>query len=80
MPPYRKRIEFTVSRLDEQVGITLRGITSKPVYISALPPSPSSMIENQQLDTPFGNSYNLGPEKRLPPTPAKRSAADAEWL
>lgn len=37
VPPFKKRIQFTVETLDEDIGITLLGLTSSPKWISGLP-------------------------------------------
>ena len=69
VPPFKRRLQFTVETLDEDVGITLLGLTSSPKTISGLPQTVAELVRKQQLRSPFGRADCTGEEKALPPTP-----------
>ena len=69
VPPFKRRLQFTVETLEEDVGITLLGLTSSPKTISGLPQTVGELVRKQQLRSPFGRADCTGEEKTLPPTP-----------
>jgi hypothetical protein len=69
VPPFKRKIEFTVETLDEDVGITLLGLTSSPKTISGLPQTVAELVRTQQLQSPFGRADCTEEDKALPPTP-----------
>lgn len=71
-PPFRCRIQFTATDLDEEIGISIRGITSKPTLISRLSQSISSLAYTQMLYAPFGRVDFCPAERVLPSAPMKR--------
>ncbi len=71
IPLFKRKVTFELDGLDQQVAITLRGITSQPHTISGLPRSANTLIEMQGLEAAFGSTdHALG--KPLPQVPAKR--------
>jgi hypothetical protein len=75
-PSFRCRIQFTVPDLEEQLGISIRGVTSKPSIISGLPQSILALIENQVMDAPFGRVGHSPSRKALPRIPQKRKLSE----
>lgn len=69
LPPFKRTIEFVLHSLDDDVGITLLGITSTPTTISGLPQTARRLIDIQQLRAPFGRVSCSVPEKVLPKVP-----------
>lgn len=69
IPPFKRKIQFTVETLDEDIGITLLGLTSSPKTISGLPQTGAELIRKQQLRSPFGRADCAEGDKALPPTP-----------
>lgn len=69
MPPFKRRVQFKVETLDEDIGITILGLTSSPKTISGLPKTVTELIQTQQLRSPFGRADRREEEKALPPTP-----------
>ena len=74
IPLFRRRVTFQLESLDEQVAITLRGITSMPHTISGLPRIANDLIKLQGLDAPFGSADYSLVGKPLPQVPAKRKS------
>lgn len=60
LPPFKRMIEFVLSSLDDDVGITLLG---------GLPRTARKLIETQQLEAPFGRVSCSVLEKVLPKVP-----------
>ncbi len=73
-PPFKKRVVFTVSRRDEVIAMSIRGITSVPRELSGLPTTLEKLICHQRLESPFGTIEHtgFGVEKPLPAIPCKR--------
>ena len=71
LPLFKKEVRFTLPSLREDVGITLRGITSQPTTISGLPKSAEQILELQNLDAQFGYCDHRT-IKPLPKLPRKR--------
>jgi hypothetical protein len=71
-PPYRCRIQFTATDLGEAVGISVRGITSKPTLISGRSQTISGLVRAQKLYAPFGRVDFCAAERALPSVPMKR--------
>lgn len=69
VPPFKRRLQFTVETLDEVIRITLLGVTSSPKTISKLPQTVAELVCAQQLQSPFGRADCAAEEKALPPTP-----------
>lgn len=76
-PAFRCRIEFTVANLDEHLGISVRGDTSKPRMTSGLPQSISKLVELQIMKDLFGRAGYTPSRKALPRIPQKRKLSDA---
>lgn len=74
VPLFKCRLQFTVADLSERVGISVRGITSKPLIISGGSQSVESLIESQMLYAPFGRVDCVLTERTLPDIPKKRKA------
>ena len=72
VPPFRRQVQFLLDDLEDVIGITLTGITSKPKTISGLPRKAREIIIEQNLDAPFGRSNHSVLEKPLPQLPLKR--------
>lgn len=72
--PFRRRINFTVNKRDEVIGMSIRGITSKPREQSGYPTTLDKLISHQRLEGPFGtiDHSELGLERPLPAIPYKR--------
>ncbi|PPJ60731.1 hypothetical protein CBER1_11369 [Cercospora berteroae] len=71
-PSFKRKVEFTVQSLETPVGITLRGITSKPTTISGMPTTAAALISAQSLNAIFGRADCAREEKPLPVIPGKR--------
>lgn len=69
LPQYKRAIELVLNSLDDDIGITLLGITSMPTTISGLPQTARKLIEIQQLEAPFGRANRSMLEKALPRLP-----------
>jgi hypothetical protein len=69
IPPFKRKIQFTVESMDEDIGITLLGLTSSPKTISGLPQTVAELVRTQQLQSPFGRADCAEEEKALPLTP-----------
>lgn len=69
LPPYKRAIELVLNSLDDDIGITLLGITSMPTTISGLPQTARNLIKMQQLEAPFGRANRSTMEKSLPQLP-----------
>lgn len=76
LPPYKRRVTFSVGSIDEKIAISIRGITKKTKLLSGFPTSLGSLITEQKLDSPFGTIDHCCDEKPLPAVPAKR---DSPW-
>jgi hypothetical protein len=72
LPPFRCRIQFTATDLEEEIGISVRGITSKPTLISGQLQYISGFVSDQKLYAPFGRFDFCSTEKALPSVPMKR--------
>lgn len=68
-PPFKKYLRFTLETLDDEIGITLLGITSSPKTISGLPQTANSLIDMQNLDSEFGRADCMRKERPLPCLP-----------
>jgi hypothetical protein len=73
IPSFRCRVDFVI-RMDEEVSISIRGVTSRPTFISGMPRRLHYLLEAQGLYAPFGCIDHREPEKPLPETPSKRKA------
>lgn len=71
-PLFKKQVKFTLKTLEDTVGITLRGATSRPRTISGLSKKAEDIIRMQMLDAPFGRHDHVSAEKELPQLPKKR--------
>jgi hypothetical protein len=69
LPPFKRKVKFTLETLEDDVGITLLGLTSSPTTISGLPQSATEIIRMQQLHSVFGMADCSRREKSLPPLP-----------
>lgn len=69
LPPFKRSIELVLHSLDDDIGITLLGITSTPTTISGLPQTARKLIDIQQLRAPFGRVSCSTLEKALPKVP-----------
>jgi len=69
LPPFKRKVKFTLETLEDDVGITLLGLTSSPTTISGLPQSANELIRMQQLHSIFGRADCSKREKLLPPLP-----------
>ncbi|KAK3672622.1 hypothetical protein LTR78_007434 [Recurvomyces mirabilis] len=72
LPSFRRRVRFTIGSLDENIGITLRGITDSPTAISGMPKTAKQLVEMQGLTADFGCLDHRGIDKALPRLPQKR--------
>jgi hypothetical protein len=72
IPVFRRRLDFTVKSITEDVDISIRGITSSPTPISGLPRPLYQLIEAGGLDAPFGCSDHREVDRPLPDAPLKR--------
>ena len=78
-PPFRCPLVFTVEKLDSVVGISVRGVTSRPMLISGFPQTVAQIIESQMLDCPFGRADHRY-DKVLPCIPSKRRTEETTAL
>ncbi|KAM0714195.1 hypothetical protein Q7P37_009982 [Cladosporium fusiforme] len=69
VPPFKRKVQFSVETLYDDIGITLLGLTSSPMTISGLPQTATELLQTQQLRSPFGRTDCKGEEKTLPLTP-----------
>jgi hypothetical protein len=76
VPPFRCRIQFTAADLGEEIGISVRGITSKPTLISGHSQSISSLVNTLMLYAPFGRVDLCSAERALPSVPMKRKCGE----
>jgi hypothetical protein len=74
LPPFKRRVNFTVPKLQDMITMSVRGITSVPKSISGFPTCLKDLIDQQQLDSPFGTVDHAIAEKPLPVIPSKRAA------
>lgn len=77
LPPFRKRVSFRVESRDELITFSLRGITSKSRQLSGFPTTLDHLIQEQQLDRPFGTIDHRFADKSLPITPIKRGGVSS---
>ena len=75
-PPFRQQVDFTIKSLDEQLQLSIGGITSRPTLISGMPNRLRHFIAAQGLQSPFGCSDHRMAEKPLPTVPSKRKSED----
>ena len=71
---YRRRVRFEAASLNDLVGISIQGFTSRPRSISGMPKTLHQLIRLQYLQSPFGCSTHDSVEKSLPQIPMKRKA------
>jgi hypothetical protein len=71
-PQYRRRVRFILPSLDDEIRITLSGITSRNTRISGIPRTARTLMQLQDLSAPFGKSDHSVVEKSLPKLPNKR--------
>ncbi|KAL9078314.1 MAG: hypothetical protein Q9157_002777 [Trypethelium eluteriae] len=76
---FRRRVRFQVPCLDDSVGISIRGLTTRPRSISGMPKTLKQLIQLQRLKAPFGRATHDSIEKSLPRIPMKRKAAWSEY-
>ena len=67
--PFKRKVRFTIETLDENIRITLLGLTSSPTTISGLPQTAAKLIQKQCLRSKFGTIDCRQQEKALLPTP-----------
>lgn len=79
LPPFKRRVKFSVDTIDEIIGISLRGITRATKPISGFPTTLKGLINALQLNSPFGTIFHSTPEKALPVVPCKRNATDSQY-
>ncbi|KAF2194727.1 FabD/lysophospholipase-like protein [Zopfia rhizophila CBS 207.26] len=72
MPAFRRRIDFIAKNMDDEVHISIRGITSHPTPISGLPRKLSYLVTAQSLQIPFGCIDHREVDRPLPSIPLKR--------
>ena len=78
LPPFKRRIQFTVKALAEELYISIRGITTRPRTISGLPVSVEDLLRRQALSAPFGRVDHARAQKALPGVPSKRRIEELE--
>jgi len=78
VPPFKRRIQFTVQALAEELYISIRGITTRPRTISGLPTSAEDLLRRQDLSAPFGRVDHACAQKTLPRIPSKRRIEEVE--
>ncbi|CAI6336998.1 unnamed protein product [Periconia digitata] len=62
-PPFKCRIKFNVESIDEDVYISVRGLTNATHLISGFPTTLKDLINQQRLDSPFGTIDHVEIEK-----------------
>lgn len=72
LPPFRRRIKFTVDDLANNLHISLRGWTRQPSEISGLPRSVEELIEVQGLAAAFGRLDHRSTKSTTSSVPQKR--------
>jgi len=78
IPPFIRKVRFTLQSMNEFVSITVRGVTLRPRTISGLPKTLKELAQAQVLDAPFGSTDHSRSAKILPELPMKRKFHDAE--
>ncbi|KAI9673847.1 MAG: hypothetical protein M1822_009583 [Bathelium mastoideum] len=78
-PLFRRRVRFEVTSLEDSLGISIRGLTSRPRSISGMPKTLNQLIHLQQLQAPFGHATHRAVQKHLPQMPLKRKATWSNW-
>nr|OQO31369.1 hypothetical protein B0A51_03364 [Rachicladosporium sp. CCFEE 5018] len=68
-PPFRRAVSFSVDSLNDNLNITLLGLTSSPKSISGLPQSVEGLVKAQCLEAPFGRADCAHADKALPSLP-----------
>lgn len=71
---FRRSVSFIATNLDEQLSITLTGVTNTPTLISGMPVRLRSISDLLYINSPFGFIDSRRMEKSLPEEPAKRKA------
>lgn len=73
-PPFRLIFNFVVQSMEDekdQLDISVKGVTSRPMLISGMPMSLGTLIRAQGIDAPFGSSDGRS-DRPLPAVPSKR--------
>jgi hypothetical protein len=70
-PPFRCRVHFEVAELDSAVAISIRGVTSRPRFISGFPCTVEHLIREQGIEAPFGRATHRA-SRPLPQLPETR--------
>ena len=78
IPPFMRKVRFTLPSMNDSVGITVRGVTLRQRTISGLPKTLKELAHAQVLDAPFGSTDHSRSVKMLPELPPKRKFHDAE--
>jgi hypothetical protein len=76
IPIYRKSVDFILKGPEDQLQISITGITSEPTFISGMPTQLNTLIKAQGLDMPFGCIDHRAVSRKLPDTPLKRKVSD----
>ncbi|KAK5128199.1 hypothetical protein LTR08_004067 [Meristemomyces frigidus] len=76
LPMFKRRVQFTLGSLDDNINITLRGIVPTPLTISGLPKTARQLIDLQGLYAPFGRMDYTRAERCLPQIPLKRKRSN----
>jgi len=72
MPPFRRRVEFTLKSMEDEVQILIQGLTTQPTRISGMPKPLHQLVAAQGMQSPFGLNNHSRSERPLPKTPSKR--------
>lgn len=76
---FRHELQFLVNSLDEEFVIFLTGINMKSRVISGFPTTTTSLMRNQGLDNPFGNTSRRAHRlEATTQTPTKRRRTKEE--
>jgi hypothetical protein len=70
-PPFRCRVHFEVAELHNAVAISIRGVTSRPRFISGFPCTVEHLIREQGIEAPFGRATHRA-SRPLPLLPENR--------
>ena len=72
IPPFVRKVRFTLQSMNDFVGITVRGVTLRPRSISGLPKTLKALVQAQVLEAPFGSTDHSRSAKILPERPPIR--------
>jgi hypothetical protein len=74
LPVFRRSVDFSMKGANDQLVVSVTGITSEPTMISGMPTRLDLLVRAQGLEMPFGCIDHRDMIKELPAIPTKRKA------